>query len=118
MCSHYQGIKERERYRRHFGVEPPEDLGKWDVWPGYAATFIRSHPQADVGDEAVPKREALTGLFGLIPHWATDPKIGRQTFNARSETVATKPSFRDAPPRPALTPQVGLFERLWRVGVG
>jgi hypothetical protein len=27
VCSYYQGIKERERYRRHFGVEPPEDLG-------------------------------------------------------------------------------------------
>ncbi len=118
MCSHYQGIKERERYRRHFGVEPPEDIGKWDVWPGYAATFIRSHPQADVGDEAVPKREALTGLFGLIPHWATDTKIGRQTFNARSETVATKPSFRDAWKRGqhCIIPAETIFEPDWRSG--
>jgi putative SOS response-associated peptidase YedK len=118
MCSHYQGIKERERYRRHFGVEPPEDLGKWDVWPGYAATFIRSHPQADVGDEAVPKREALTGLFGLIPHWATDTKIGRQTFNARSETVASKPSFRDAWKRGqhCIIPADTFFEPDWRSG--
>lgn len=35
MCSHYQGVKERERYLRHFGVEPPGDLGKVDLWPGY-----------------------------------------------------------------------------------
>gem|GEM_PF-5936655 len=28
MCSHYQAIKERERYLRHFGVEPPADIGK------------------------------------------------------------------------------------------
>jgi hypothetical protein len=34
MCSHYQAIKERERYIRHFGVEPPAELGKFDVWPG------------------------------------------------------------------------------------
>lgn len=49
-------------------VEPPEDIGKWDVWPGCAAAFIRCHPHADVGDEVEPKHEALTGLFGLIPH--------------------------------------------------
>jgi len=39
MCSHYQAIKERERYARHFGVKPLVDLGKYDVWPGYATTF-------------------------------------------------------------------------------
>ena len=32
----------------------------------------------------------------MIPHWATDANIGRQTYNARSETVSEKPSFRDA----------------------
>jgi putative SOS response-associated peptidase YedK len=82
MCSHYQAIKERERYAKHFGVEPPLDMGKHDVWPCYPATFIRRPKEADVGDEAVPDREALPGLFGLIPHWATDANIGRQTYNA------------------------------------
>ena len=98
MCSHYQAIKERERYFRHFGVQPPVDMGKHDVWPYYASTFIRRPKEADLdtGDEAVPEREALSGLFGLIPHWATDANIGRQTYNARSETVASKPSFREA----------------------
>lgn len=52
MCSHYQGIKERNRYIRAFGVPPPDDVGKYDVWPSYAATFIRRHPHTDVGDEA------------------------------------------------------------------
>lgn len=96
MCSHYQALKERERYRRHFGVEPPADLGKHDLWPGYEGSFIRRHPHADVGDEAVPEREALNGLFGQVPHWSPDTKITRFTYNARSETVASKPSFRDA----------------------
>lgn len=57
MCSHYQAMKDRERYRRHFGVEPPDDLGKFDVWPMYAASFIRRPREADAGDEAVPGRE-------------------------------------------------------------
>ena len=34
--------------------------------------------------------------FGLIPSWAKDDKIGRHTYNARSETVAEKPSYRAA----------------------
>jgi putative SOS response-associated peptidase YedK len=32
--------------------------------------------------------------WGLIPHWAKDPKVGVRMINARSETVATKPAFR------------------------
>ena len=118
MCSHYQAIKERERYRRHFGVEPPADLGKHDLWPGYVGSFIRRHPHADVGDEAVPQREARNGLFGLVPHWSQDTKITRYTYNARSETVASKPSFRDAwkHGQHCIIPADAFFEPDWRSG--
>lgn len=118
MCSHYQAVKEPERYRRHFGVEPPADMSKFDVWPGYLASFIRRHPHARVGDDAVPEREALTGLFGLVPHWANDIKTTRHTFNARSETVAEKPSFRDAWRRAqrCIIPAEAFFEPDWRSG--
>jgi len=34
--------------------------------------------------------------WGLIPHWAKDPKIGNKLINARGETVHEKPSFRAA----------------------
>jgi putative SOS response-associated peptidase YedK len=34
--------------------------------------------------------------WGLIPSWASDPKIGNKTFNARAETITEKPSFRAA----------------------
>lgn len=118
MCSHYQAIKERERYLRHFGVMPPAETGKVDVWPGYAAGFIRRPREADVGDDAVPQREALSGVFGLIPHWAKDTKIGRQTYNARSETVAVKPSFGDAwkNAQHCIIPAEAFFEPDWRSG--
>ena len=118
MCSHYQAIKERERYVRHFGVAPPDEAGKHDLWPGYSGTFIRRHPHADVGDEAVPQREALTGLFGLVPHWSPDTKITRFTYNARSETVASKPSFREAWTRAqhCIIPVDAFFEPDWRSG--
>jgi putative SOS response-associated peptidase YedK len=35
-------------------------------------------------------------IWGLIPHWAKDPSIGNRMINARSETLAEKPSFRVA----------------------
>ena len=118
VCSHYQALKDRERYQRRFGAMPPPDLGKSDMWPGYVGTFIRRHPHADVGDDAVPEREALTGLFGLIPHWSNDSKITRHTYNARSETVAEKPSFRDAwrKGQHCIVPAEAFYEPDWRSG--
>ncbi|MGH8594986.1 MAG: SOS response-associated peptidase family protein [Gammaproteobacteria bacterium] len=38
----------------------------------------------------------MTLHWGLIPFLAKEPKTGYSTSNARAETVATKPSFRDA----------------------
>ena len=34
--------------------------------------------------------------WGLIPFWAKDPSIGSRMINARAETLAEKPSFRNA----------------------
>jgi putative SOS response-associated peptidase YedK len=118
MCSHYQGLKEQERYQKHFGVMPPPELGKVDLWPGYLGSFIRTHPHADVGDEAVSQLEALNGLFGLVPHWSTDTKITKHTYNARSETVAEKPSFRDAWKlgQRCIIPAEAFYEPDWRSG--
>jgi putative SOS response-associated peptidase YedK len=118
MCSHYQAIKDRERYLRSFGVPPPEHPYIEDVWPGYAGSFIRRPAEADSGDEAVPAREALAGLFGLLPHWARDTKLSRSTYNARSETVAEKPSFRDAwrRGRHCIVPLEAFYEPDWRSG--
>jgi len=42
-------------------------------------------------------RNRLVGFrWGLIPSWARDPAIGNRMFNARAETLAEKPSFREA----------------------
>lgn len=82
------------------------------------STFIRRYEHADVGDEAVPMREALLACFGLIPYWATDDKIDRHTYNARSETVTEKSSFRDAwrKARHCIIPAQTFFEPDWRSG--
>ena len=117
MCSHYQGITHSEKFERRFGLVPPEGI-KADLWPGYVGAFVRAHPHADVGDDAVPKTEALAGLFGLVPHWSTDTKITKSTYNARSESVATKPSFRDAVKKQqrCIIPAQAIYEPDWRSG--
>lgn len=35
-------------------------------------------------------------IWGLIPSWSKDPQIGNRMINARSETLAEKPSFKTA----------------------
>lgn len=118
MCSHYQAVKEEERLRCAFLVEPPANMGKADMWPGYVGTFIRAHPQASLGDESAPARQAVSGLFGLVPHWSPDTKITQYTYNARSETVASKPSFRDVwkNAQHCIIPAESFYEPDWRSG--
>ena len=88
MCSHYQAVKDAKRLERHFGAKPlisGEVAIMSDMWPGYLGSFIRAHPHAGMGDDAVPQAEQLPGLFGLVPHWADCTKLTKSTFNARSE---------------------------------
>ena len=49
--------------------------------------------------------------WGLIPHWADGEKIGSKLINARSETAARKPAFREAwRKRRCLVPADGFYE--------
>lgn len=118
MCSHYEAVRDHERLQRHFKIALPDRLGKEDLWPGYEGLFIRRPAEADAGDEAVPEREALPGVFGLLPQWAKDETLARRTYNARSETAHEKPSFRDAwkQARHCIIPAAWIYEPDWRSG--
>lgn len=62
------------------------------------------------------ERELVEMRWGLIPSWAKEAKFGFSTFNARADTVATKPAFRSAyKARRCLVPADGYYEWL-RVG--
>jgi putative SOS response-associated peptidase YedK len=120
MCAHYQSVNDRERMRQAFGVAMPVD-GVSDVWPGYQSTFVRlAQPwSAQVAQRRqAPALEGLTGQFGLVPHWAKDTASARHTYNARSETVAEKPSFRDdwRLGRRCVIPAEAFYEPDWRSG--
>ena len=91
MCANYQPVTAQDRMRTFFGVERPSETVPPETYPGYLAPFITRR-----SDGIELERQAVQGLFGIIPHWSKDLAIGRRTYNARSETVAEKPSFRDA----------------------
>jgi putative SOS response-associated peptidase YedK len=118
MCSHYQALKDRAKFEKTFNVKLPAYEGVYDVWPMYQALFVRRPLEADAGDDAVPERETLPGMFGLIPAWAKDDKFARRTFNARCETASALPSFRDAWRRghKCIIPADAIYEPDWRSG--
>ena len=88
------------------------------MFPGYTAPFVSRPPELSSGDEAVAAREAVVGSFGLLPHWAKDAKLAKSTYNARSETVASKPAFRDAwkAAKHCIIAAWAFYEPDWRTG--
>ena len=65
----------------------PEDIPiRYNIAPSLDITAIPNDGE----------NTASSFRWGLIPFWAKDPKIGNRMLNARSETLAEKPSFREA----------------------
>jgi putative SOS response-associated peptidase YedK len=70
-----------------FGEE--EWSPRYNIAPTQLIPVIRQNPQE-------PVRELSLVRWGLIPSWAKDSSAAAKMINARSETAATKPAFRDA----------------------
>jgi putative SOS response-associated peptidase YedK len=51
--------------------------------------------------------------WGLLPHWAKDKEIRKNTLNARIETIAEKPSFRQVVHQRCLVLVDGFYEWQW-----
>ncbi|EJM94751.1 SOS response-associated peptidase [Pseudomonas sp. GM67] len=114
MCSHYEAPTATQ-LEQAFAAAPYEQ-GKLDLWPGYMGPFLRNRDEPIEPDES--QLEVLVGSFGLIPGWSKDTKIARRTYNARSETVAEKPSYRSAwkYAHHCIIPAAAIYEPDWRSG--
>jgi putative SOS response-associated peptidase YedK len=86
---------------------PMEPKSRPNILPGQPAPVIFD----------LEGRKVVEMQWGLVPSWAKDPKIGSKMFNARSETLEEKPSFRTLLRRKrCLVPSSGFYE--WKMEDG
>ena len=110
MCSNYRPVGNKGL--SFFDVPPVDgDIPASDVYPGSAAPLIYRP------GNGIP-RAAVLGTFGLLPVWAKEMSFAKRTYNARSETVAEKPSFRNAWRRRQLciVPANAIYEPCYETG--
>jgi putative SOS response-associated peptidase YedK len=80
---------------------------RWNVGP--------TSPILGVSEDRHGRRTLGAYRWGLIPWWAKDPAAIKGTFNARGETVATKPMFQSAFTRSRILVPVDAFYE-WKAG--
>lgn len=105
MCGRYLLLSPAEAMRRLFGlVGPvPNFPARFNVAPTDIMPVVR---RAGAGH-----LEMVMLRWGLVPSWASDLSIGARTINARRESVATKPAFRDSfQRRRCIVPADGYYE--------
>jgi putative SOS response-associated peptidase YedK len=105
MCGRYRLSRRKQLIAEYFDTDHEVDWEpRYNIAPSQAVGIIRQDPSR-------PERHFSVARWGLIPSWASEASIGFKTINARSETVASKPAFRDAfMSRRCLLPADGFFE--------
>ena len=102
MCGRYSLTADLGELARRFEFD-----GDWEAFERRYNIAPTQEVLTVVGGE---RRRAGFMRWGLIPHWAKDPKIGSRMINARAETVAEKPAFRDALRRRCLVLADSFYE--------
>src|SRR5687767_6709963 len=89
MCGRYALTTPAEVIAQIFRLGVVSDYApRWNIAPTQSAPVIRS-------DRHTGERRLDLLRWGLIPYWAKDESIGNKMINARSESVADKPAFRN-----------------------
>ncbi|TMH25294.1 MAG: SOS response-associated peptidase [Betaproteobacteria bacterium] len=110
MCGRYALHANPEVLALQFGLqEAPEFKASYNLCPGSEILVVRADREG--------RRVARAHRWGLIPHWAKDPAIGNKLANARGESLAERPAFRDAFRQwRCLVPASGFYEWQTRGG--
>lgn len=107
MCGRYALYGPISRRKWRIAIDNWRDTGpRYNIAPSQIVPIVRHTEEG---------RELVGARWGLIPAWASDPRIGHKMINARAETVVTKAAFRDAwVRRRCLLPASGFYEWQWR----
>jgi putative SOS response-associated peptidase YedK len=89
MCGRFAFYSPAEAAAALFGIS-----ASFDIEPRY--NIAPTQYVAAIRNGADEEREVVMLRWGLVPFWAKDPSIGNRMINARAETVAEKPSYRNA----------------------
>lgn len=116
MCGRYANFLTEQDLIDAFEVAVIADDARllppsWNIAPTQKVPIVLP----DRIEQPVGGRRVEVARWGLVPSWAKDPSIGSKMFNARSETMAEKPSFRAAfTKRRCIVPASGYYE--WKAG--
>jgi putative SOS response-associated peptidase YedK len=105
MCGRYRLTKRKQMVEEYFDTASgePDWNPRYNIAPTQPVPVVRQNPKE-------PRRELSLLRWGLIPAWAKGAS-GAPLINARSETAATTPAFRDALKlRRCLIPADGFYE--------
>ena len=109
MCSRYFLDADGNIIAYTFRVPPNETVRKrYNIAPTQLAPVIRMTRESA---EHAPGRSLALLRWGLVPYWAKDVAVGNKMINARAESVAEKPAFRQAlEKRRCIVPATGFYE--------
>lgn len=107
MCGRFTLHHDVDAVAARFGAQPALDLNvaapRYNIAPTQSVAAVTQHA------EDGRRLEALH--WGLVPFWAKEPAIGNRMINARAETLAEKPAFKNAfVRRRCLIPADGFYE--------
>jgi putative SOS response-associated peptidase YedK len=113
MCGRYTLAVPGEVLGELFELaEVPAVEPRYNIAPTQEAPVVRTRRTAEG-----PVRRLDLLRWGLVPWWAEDPGVGARMINARVESAAERPAYRDAFRRQrCLVPADGFYE--WKPGPG
>jgi putative SOS response-associated peptidase YedK len=110
MCGRFTLTRSAAEVAEHFGLSAaPQLTPRYNLAPTQEAPVVRIRSG---GDKVLELRR-----WGLVPRWAKDVSGGARMINARVESVAERPAFREAlRRRRCLVPADGFYEWQGRPG--
>lgn len=121
MCGRYVSTKSSSDLLEEFDAVYEPDAASdltafepdYNVAPTKSIRMVVTRPPRRTSEEepAAPVRQLRLAYWGLVPSWAKDRSVGNKLINARAESLADKPAFRNGfAKRRCLIPADGWYE--------